>query len=163
MVNINQQSQDLLTTSSNVLNDVDTVYGQILNQNATSVTSANNILNNLAGSVAALEAKTATAVEKSVNATRDTKSTKDRITEVLQKFDNIGNIDNNKILELRLLVQQARFNFDTKDLGATVSFFRDAVEDNRKTIQEKQLKLQNLRDTVASLSTVAAQLRVGKK
>lgn len=163
MSSINTQSASLVALSGTVLNDIDAVYGEISNTNTTTVAAAQNILNNVAGSVAALETKTASAVYKSTNATTDTKTTKARVTAILAQFNDISQVDNAHILELQLLVRQARDDFDARDLETIVTKYRDAVNSNAAKIANMQQRVRTLQEQNTRLSTVANQLRVGKK
>jgi hypothetical protein len=163
MAAINAESQALATLSNNVLNDIDQQYGAIANANATSVASARSILNNVAGSVAALETKTASAVYKSSNATTATTATKNRIDAIIAKFNDIDEIDNANIAELRQMVEQARVDFDARDLENIVTKYRDAVNSNAAQIASMQQRVKTLQEQYSRMSTVAAQLRVGRK
>lgn len=163
MQTIFNSSQELVQLSTSVLNDIDTKYGEISNANATTITTARKVLSNVEGTVGSLQAKATTAAYKSSNATTNTKATKARIDAVLKKFSDISEVDSTHILELSQLVQQARQDFDDRDLESIVTKYRDAVKANADKIANMQQRVKTLQDQNARLSTVAAQLRVGKK
>ena len=67
------------------------------------------------------------------------------------------------IAELRLLVARAGQDFDSRDLKSIVTKYRDAVAANAAKIAKMQRRVKTLQEQVARMSTVAAQLRVGRK